>query len=78
MFARTIKRAALRRQLEAVRTQYGRLRLGDVLEGDGKTQARVRLTGKQGIVDLKLQIEPQSGKVTEISFLRPRETVFVP
>ncbi|MEO8611484.1 MAG: serine hydrolase domain-containing protein [Chloroflexota bacterium] len=78
LFARTMKREALRRQLDAVRTQYGGLRLGDVLEGDGKTQVQVRLTGKLGIVDLKLKLDTQSGKVTEINFLRPRDTTFVP
>ena len=78
LFARTLKRDSLRRQFEAVRTQYGNLRLREVLEGNGQTLARVRLTGKLGIVDLKLRIDLKSGKVTEINFLRPRETAFVP
>ncbi len=76
--ARSIKRETLRRQLEAVRVQYGSVRLGDVLEGDGQTQARVRLNGKQGNVDLKVRLDPKSGKVVEIIFLKPRETAFVP
>lgn len=78
LFARSIKRAALQSQLDAVRSQYGSIRLGNVLEGDGKTQARVRLNGKKGKIDLRIKVDAKSGKVTEIHFSRPSETFFVP
>jgi CubicO group peptidase (beta-lactamase class C family) len=78
LFARTIKREPLRRQLKAVHTQYGNLRLSDTLEGDGQTQARVRLNGQSGNVVLKVRIDAKSGKIIEIGFTRPRETAFVP
>lgn len=78
VFDRSLKRAALRSQFEALRVQYGRLRLGEVLEGDGSTTARLRLTGKNGQVDMKLTLNPQTGRVTGVIFTRPRETAFVP
>jgi hypothetical protein len=78
LFARTLKPGSLRAQLEALRVQYGALRLGDNLEGDGTTQARVRLTGTHGILDVKMARNPQTGKLTAITFQRPRETSFVP
>jgi CubicO group peptidase (beta-lactamase class C family) len=75
---RKMKRGAIRAQLDALRVLYGRLRLGDVLEGDGATDARVRLLGKQGLVDMRLKINPKTGKVLGAAFTRPRETAFVP
>jgi CubicO group peptidase (beta-lactamase class C family) len=78
LFARTIKRGVLQTQFEALRVQYGGLRLGDVLEGDGKTQTRVRLLGKRDGVDMKIVLNPNTGKVRELSFSKPRETDFVP
>jgi hypothetical protein len=75
---RSVKREALRAQFEALRAQYGALRLGDTLESDGATFAVVRLLGKNGGVDMKLVIDPKAGKVREITFTRPRETMFVP
>ena len=49
-----------------------------MLEGDGQTQARVRLVGERGIVDMKVTIQSESGQVVEVLFTRPRETAFVP
>jgi len=78
LFASTLKRKTIQSQLEAVRVQYGKLRGGDVLEGDGQTQARVRLVGERGLLDMKIAINPKSGQVVEVTFTRPRETAFVP
>lgn len=78
LFAGNIKPAQLERQFKAIQVQYGSLKSGDVLESDGQTQARIRLVGKQGNVDMKIQLDPKSGKVSEVTFMRPRETNFVP
>ncbi|MBI1276866.1 MAG: serine hydrolase [Anaerolineaceae bacterium] len=78
LFAPPLKRKDIQSQLEAVRVQYGKLRGGDVLEGDGQNQARVRLEGERGMIDMKVGINPKSGQVTEVVFTRPRETQFVP
>jgi hypothetical protein len=78
LFARSLKPTSLRPQLEALRVQYGDLRLEANKEGDGKANARVRLIGMHGILDVKLVRNPQTGKLTEIAFQRPRETSFVP
>jgi CubicO group peptidase (beta-lactamase class C family) len=78
LFAPSLKRKLIQSQLEAVRVQYGKLRGGNVLEGDGQTQARVRLEGERGSVDMKVTVDGQSGQVTAVIFSRPRETAFVP
>jgi CubicO group peptidase (beta-lactamase class C family) len=71
---------AVRSQLEALRVVYGRLQAGEVLEGDGETFARVRFTSgrERGMIDVRVALNVESGKVREISFSRPRETAFVP
>ncbi len=76
LFARTIKRESLRAQADALHVQYGKLKLGHILESDGKTYAVIRLNGKRESIDLKLTLK--NGKVSQISFTRPRETDFVP
>lgn len=78
LFAPSLKRKLIQSQLEAVRVQYGKLRGGNVLEGDGQTKARVRLEGERGIADMKVSVDVKSGQVTGLSFSRPRETAFVP
>jgi hypothetical protein len=78
LFAPSLKRKQIQSQLDAVRVQYGKLRGGDVLEGDGQTQAQVRLTGERGMVDMKVTLDQKSGQVIEVVFTRPRETAFVP
>ncbi len=78
LFAHSLKSAAIERQLDAVHVQYGALKFGDVLEGDGETQARVRLNGDRGNVDLTIVVSPKSGKIHKFTFSRPHETVFVP
>ncbi len=78
MFARSAKPRALPAQFEALRVQYGSLRLGDVLEGDGQTQAAVRLRGRHDSVDMRVAVNARTGKVTRVTFTRPRETAFIP
>lgn len=78
LFARSVKLAAIQSQFEALRVQYGNLRASDVLEGDGQTQARLRLVGKYGNVEMKLLFEAKSHKVEVVTFLKPRESLFVP
>ncbi len=78
VFAPQVKRQTTQGQLDALRVQYGKLRMGNVLEGDGKTQARVRVLGERGNLDVRVVIDPKSGKVREVAFTRPRETSFVP
>ncbi|MCC6892619.1 MAG: beta-lactamase family protein [Anaerolineae bacterium] len=77
-FAPTVDRAAVQRQLAAVGVQYGSITLGEALEGDGGTQTRVRLVGTQGITDMKVVLDAESGKISAVTFSRPRETMFVP
>ncbi len=78
LLARSVKVADLKRQFEAVRIQYGDLRLGEVVEGDGKTTARLRLLGQHGAVEMKVVFKPDQGKFTEVVFLKPRDISFVP
>jgi hypothetical protein len=77
LLARTAKPDALRVQFEALRALYGALRLGDALEGDGQTQAVVRLHGRQNDVDLKVEVNPRTGKVTKGTFTTPRDTSYL-
>lgn len=78
LLSKSVPRKRFRAQCEALRVQYGKLRLGEVLESDGHTQARLRLLGERGMVDMKLILKAKSGKVREVIFTRPRETNFVP
>jgi CubicO group peptidase (beta-lactamase class C family) len=77
LFSHQLKRSQIRAQLEALNAQYGPLKLTDVLESDGQTSGRFRLTGKRGIVDMRVVVEPRSGKIREIAFTKPRETAFM-
>ncbi|MBC7812715.1 MAG: beta-lactamase family protein, partial [Burkholderiales bacterium] len=78
LFVRSLKRKSLQAQFEALRVQYGDLKLGDVLEGDGKTKTSVRLLGSRGSVDMHISIKSGSKRVQAVSFTRPQETAFVP
>lgn len=77
-FAGSLKRKDLRQQFAALHMHYGELKLGKVIEGDGKTQARVRLEGERGAVEMKIALDPKSSRVSEISFAKPSEDAFVP
>lgn len=78
LFARAAKPADLQRQFAAVRVQYGTLRLGAVVEGDGQTTARIRLQGQHGDVEIKVIYQPKPGKFAGVTFLKPRDVLFVP
>jgi CubicO group peptidase (beta-lactamase class C family) len=77
-FAGTLKRKALRQQFAALHAHYGDVKLGKILEGDGKTQARIRLEGERGAIVVKIALNPKSSRVSEISFTKPSEDAFVP
>jgi hypothetical protein len=68
----------LQTQFEALHFPYGALRLGEVIGGDGKTQTCVRLLGKRNNINMQITLNPNTGKVREIIFSKPRETDFVP
>lgn len=68
LFSPHTKREWMRRQLEAVNSDYGPLKMGDVLESDGKSYGRIRVVGERGSVDIRLELEPRSGRIREISF----------
>jgi len=78
ILAPSLKWAALSIQLEAVRVQCGTLQLGDTLESDGETYARVRLNGEKAPIDAHLKIDPKTRKISAITFSKPRETPFAP
>jgi hypothetical protein len=46
------------------------------LEGDGTTHTRIRLFSPRGALEAYLAVDPQSGKIREVSFSRSRETPF--
>ncbi len=78
VFSRTAKPSAIRTQFEALHALYGALRLGATLEGDGKTQAQVRLHGRQHAVDLRIVVSPRTGKVTKLTLTTPPTTGYLP
>ena len=61
-----------------LRAQFRALQMGDVLEGDGKIRACLRLHGEKGRLDLMLALDLKSSKVQEVTVTRPCETAFVP
>jgi CubicO group peptidase (beta-lactamase class C family) len=78
VFAPQVKRADIFSQLNAVRVQYGDLKMGDTLSGDGEMTSTIRLNGTRDNVDLLLIIDPKKGKIRQITFSRPQDTMFVP
>lgn len=77
-FARNARPQAYQPQFSTLQLQYGKLRLGNVLEGDGKQKARVRLLGQAYHIDMQFTINPATGKIESVIFTRPRETDFIP
>ena len=65
LFARTLKRAELQTQFEALHIPYGLLRLGGVIGGDGKTQTCVRLLGKRNNVNLQIDVQHEYRQGTQ-------------
>lgn len=78
LFAPQVKRRQIHPQLEALRVQYDTLRIGDVLEGDGENEARVRLLGERGDLDVRVVLDPKRHKLRSVSFTRPVTSAFVP
>ncbi len=68
LFSPQIKRRQVQAQLQALVAQYGPLTVGDVVESDGQTWARVRLTGECGMIDMRFVLEPHSKKIRELTF----------
>lgn len=73
-----VDRGALRRQLAALSTNYGSCRTGDVLNGNGATRFRIRLECDRGRVDLGVDTDAESARVTSLAFARPDGETCVP
>src|SRR5258708_29165824 len=77
IFSPEVTRVQVRNQLQALHAQYGPLTIGNVLEGDGQSWTRIRLTSTRGAIDMRLMLAPRSGKVRDIAFSQPRDTAFM-
>jgi CubicO group peptidase (beta-lactamase class C family) len=64
-------------QCAALQVQYGQMWVGNVLEGDGDTRARVRLEGAKGSIDAVFALDSR-GLVRALTFAKPHEFDFVP
>ena len=71
-----VDRAALERALRAAVTGFGPLAVGPAIRGDGDRDVTVELRGDRGTVDLRLELDPETGAVATISLV-PR-TVSAP
>jgi CubicO group peptidase (beta-lactamase class C family) len=60
----------LARSLRATEARFGTVRLGRVVAGDGERQATFRLDCTMGHIDLELERDPASGRLTRVR-LRP-------
>ncbi len=61
--------AATWRALRAAEAQFGPVKLGQVMAGDGITTATWRLTGGRGDLDLTLTADPKTGELTAVAFV---------
>ena len=68
----------LRPQLAAIRQLYGSCGIGEVLAGDGRTDARVRLDCKRGRLDVHVQAVPDSSRIAAATFSQPASDTCVP
>ena len=69
--------AGLRARIEAVRHSYGACKLGETIDGDGKTTAAVRFDCDRGSVDVRFRIDEQ-GTLRDARFMRPPNVACVP
>jgi CubicO group peptidase (beta-lactamase class C family) len=69
---------SLRPQLAAIRLLYGSCRIGEVLAGDGRTDARVRFDCERGRLDVRVQAVPDTGRVASATFSQPPADTCVP
>jgi CubicO group peptidase (beta-lactamase class C family) len=74
LFAPAVDRTALRRELAALVALHGPCRPGDPLEGDGKLRTRVALQCEQRPVELTLELDGVTGRVTSVRFGKPEGT----
>jgi hypothetical protein len=69
---------SLRPQLAAIRLLYGSCRIGEVLAGDGRTDARVRFDCERGRLDVRVQAVPDTGRIASATFSQPAADTCVP
>lgn len=79
LFAPSLKPKVMHKQFAALTVHYGgKLRIADVIGGNGETEACIRLVGAHGEVNMRITLDSKSKRVTGLFFTRPRETTFVP
>jgi CubicO group peptidase (beta-lactamase class C family) len=64
--AETIDRGALARSLRATEARFGKVRLGPAIAGDGIRAATFRLECLRGHLELTLERDPDTGKLTKV------------
>jgi CubicO group peptidase (beta-lactamase class C family) len=69
-------RAGVSSQLESIRQQYGACHLGETLDGDGTSRARVRLACDRGEVVITLRASGED--LVSVAFAKPPEAACVP
>jgi CubicO group peptidase (beta-lactamase class C family) len=69
---------SLRPQLAAIRLSYGSCGVGEVLAGDGRTDARVRFDCERGRLDVRVQAVPDTGRIASATFSQPPADTCVP
>ncbi|MEX2300772.1 MAG: hypothetical protein WD733_07545, partial [Bryobacterales bacterium] len=75
--APSLNQAALRSQLEPLRSSYGACSVAETISGDGATDVRVRLECARGPLEARLKAD-SDGKLIETSFARPAGSPCVP
>jgi CubicO group peptidase (beta-lactamase class C family) len=68
----------LRPQLAAILLLYGSCRMGEVLAGDGRTDARVRLDCQRGRIDVRVQAVADGSRIASATFSQPPSDTCVP
>ncbi len=66
-----LDRDALERTLRAAGPRFGRLRLGNPVQGDGRTSTTFELDGERGVARLAIGLDPDTGNVTAASLQAP-------
>ncbi len=78
LFIPTIHSIVIHDQFVALRTHYGYRQTTKLVESDGATFARILLQCERGSIELRFAIEPETGRVRELSYQQPRGVNFVP
>jgi hypothetical protein len=63
---------AVARSLRAAATRYGASTLGPAIDGDGTTRVTFRLASARGALDLGLERDPETGRLTSVSLVPPK------